>query len=64
MRGLDPRSHDEVQRTQALPLCPMSRLMDCRVKSGNDLWMGRPGLMKVAELKGGRTVFKVANNGD
>jgi hypothetical protein len=29
MRGLDPRIHDEAQRTPA-------DLMDCRVKPGND----------------------------
>jgi hypothetical protein len=37
MRGLAARIHDEVRRAQALPLCPMSRLiMDCRDKAGND----------------------------
>jgi hypothetical protein len=39
MPGLDPGIHDETQRTMALHHIkshPMNRVMDCRVKPGND----------------------------
>jgi hypothetical protein len=37
MRGLDPRIHDELQRSLTLQqLCSRDRLMECRVKPGND----------------------------
>ena len=35
-RKLDPRIHDEAQRTRALRSCMRRGLMDCRVKPGND----------------------------
>jgi hypothetical protein len=37
MRGLDPRIHDERQRTRTyVQFHPLKRFMDCRVKPGND----------------------------
>jgi len=39
MRGLDPRIHDEVKRTKILRRALSLRIMDCRVKPGNDSYV-------------------------
>ena len=36
MRGLDPRINDEPAQVTTVLLCLRTRLMDCRVKPGND----------------------------
>ena len=37
MRGLDPRIHDALQPSMALPTLPaLNVIVDCRVKPGND----------------------------
>jgi hypothetical protein len=36
MRGLDPRIHDEVHPANQYGCAVLSRIMDCRVKPGND----------------------------